>query len=59
MLRKTRARLGLVALTVASGGHTALNALLASCASCIVTANIDNGHGAACAALPALSPRAA
>ncbi len=36
MLRKTRARLGLVALTVASGGHTALNALLASCASCIV-----------------------
>lgn len=44
---------------VASGGHTALNAILASCASGIVTVNIDNGYGAACAALRALSSRAA
>ena len=34
---------------VASGGHTALNAILSSCASGIVTVNIDNGYGAACA----------
>lgn len=39
---------------VASGGHTALNAILASCASGLVTVNIDNGYGAACAALRAL-----
>ena len=39
---------------VAAGGHTALNAILASCASGIVTVNIDNGYGAACAALRAL-----
>ncbi len=42
---------------VASGGHTALNAILASCASGIVTVNIDNGYGAACAALRALRVR--
>jgi NCAIR mutase (PurE)-related protein len=36
---------------VAAGGHTALNAVLASCAPGIVTVNIDNGYGAACAAL--------
>ena len=36
---------------VAAGGHTALNAILASCAPGIVTVNIDNGFGAACAAL--------
>jgi NCAIR mutase (PurE)-related protein len=39
---------------VAAGGHTALNALLASCAPGIVVVNIDNGYGAACAALRAL-----
>ena len=36
---------------VAAGGRTALNAVLASCASGIVAVNIDNGYGAACAAL--------
>lgn len=36
---------------VASGGMTALHAILASCAPGIVTVNIDNGYGAACAAL--------
>lgn len=39
---------------VAQGGHTALNAMLASCAPGIVTMNIDNGYGAACAALRVL-----
>jgi NCAIR mutase (PurE)-related protein len=39
---------------VAAGGHAALNAILASCASGIVTVNIDNGYGAACAALRAM-----
>lgn len=39
---------------VAAGGHAALNALLASCASGIVVVNIDNGYGAACAAQRAL-----
>jgi NCAIR mutase (PurE)-related protein len=42
---------------VAAGGHTALNAILASCASGIVTVNIDNGYGAAVAALRALDHR--
>lgn len=41
---------------VAAGGGTALNAILASCASGIVTVNIDNGYGAACAALRVLQP---
>ena len=36
---------------VAAGGTTALHAILASCAPGIVTVNIDNGYGAACAAL--------
>lgn len=36
---------------VAEGGRTALNAILASCAPGIVTVNIDNGYGAATAAL--------
>ncbi len=36
---------------VAEGGHTALNAILASCAPGLCTVNIDNGYGAACAAL--------
>lgn len=41
---------------VAAGGHAALNAILASCAPGIVTVNIDNGYGAACAALRVLGP---
>jgi NCAIR mutase (PurE)-related protein len=36
------------------GGETALNALLCSCAQGLVVVNIDNGFGAACAALRAL-----
>jgi NCAIR mutase (PurE)-related protein len=36
---------------VASGGATALHAALASCAPGISVVNIDNGYGAACAAL--------
>jgi hypothetical protein len=36
---------------VASGGHAALHAILASCAPGIVSVNIDNGYGAATAAL--------
>ncbi|MDP9087975.1 MAG: nickel pincer cofactor biosynthesis protein LarB [Pseudomonadota bacterium] len=39
---------------VAAGGHAALNAILASCAPGITTVNIDNGYGAACAAIRAL-----
>ncbi len=41
---------------VAAGGHAALNAILASCAPGIVSVNIDNGYGAACAALRVLGP---
>ena len=36
---------------VAQGGMTALNAVLASCAPGVLVVNIDNGYGAACAAL--------
>ena len=36
---------------VANAGQTALNAALASCAPGLVVVNIDNGYGAACAAL--------
>jgi len=36
---------------VAAGGHAALNAALASCAPGVTVVNIDNGYGAACAAL--------
>ena len=36
---------------VAAGGKTALHASLASCAPGISVVNIDNGYGAACAAL--------
>jgi NCAIR mutase (PurE)-related protein len=43
---------------VAEGGHTALNAALASCAPGIVVVNIDNGYGAACAAIRVLGGRA-
>ena len=39
---------------MARGGETALNALLVSCAAGLVVVNIDNGYGAACAALRAL-----
>ena len=36
---------------VAEGGRSALHALLASCAPGLAVVNIDNGYGAACAAL--------
>ncbi|GJD49541.1 Pyridinium-3,5-biscarboxylic acid mononucleotide synthase [Methylobacterium crusticola] len=36
---------------VAEGGRAALDAVLASCAPGITVVNIDNGYGAACAAL--------
>jgi len=39
---------------VAQGGHAALTSALASCAPGIVVVNIDNGYGAACAALRVL-----
>ncbi|MFT3710155.1 MAG: nickel pincer cofactor biosynthesis protein LarB [Archangium sp.] len=39
---------------VAEGGRTALHAMLASCSPGIVTLNIDNGYGAACAAMRVL-----
>ena len=42
---------------VAAGGLSALNTLLASCAPGITVVNIDNGYGAACAALRALRGR--
>lgn len=38
---------------VAQGGTTALHSALASCAPGVVAVNIDNGFGAACAALKA------
>lgn len=37
----------------ARGGETALNSLLCSCAPGLVVVNIDNGYGAACAAIRA------
>ena len=40
---------------VAEEGKTALNAILASCAPGLVTVNIDNGYGAACAAIRILN----
>lgn len=39
---------------VAAGGRSALNALLASCAQGLTVVNIDNGFGAACAAMRCL-----
>jgi NCAIR mutase (PurE)-related protein len=39
----------------AEGGRTALNAMLASCAPGLSVVNIDNGYGAACAALRLLN----
>ena len=44
---------------VAEGGCTALASALASCAPGLVVVNIDNGYGAACAALRALGHTAA
>lgn len=41
---------------VAHGGQAALASALASCASGIVAVNIDNGFGAACAAIRFLQP---
>ncbi len=43
---------------VAAGGVTALHAALASCAPGVVVVNIDNGYGAACAALRILGASA-
>lgn len=40
---------------VAEGGTTALRSLLASCAPGLVVVNIDNGYGAACAAMRGLT----
>jgi NCAIR mutase (PurE)-related protein len=42
---------------VAAGGHVALNTALASCAPGVVAVNIDNGFGAACAALKIINAR--
>jgi len=42
---------------VAEGGRAALNSALASCAPGLLTVNIDNGYGAACAALRVLDPQ--
>lgn len=42
---------------VVDGGRTALHAALASCASGLLAVNIDNGYGAACAAMRILSSR--
>jgi len=41
---------------VAEGGVAALNAALASCAPGVVVVNIDNGYGAAAAALKMIQP---
>lgn len=40
---------------VAEGGHSALNAMLASCSPGVTVLNIDNGYGAACAAIRVLN----
>lgn len=39
---------------VAEGGHTALHSMLASCSQGLTVMNIDNGFGAACAAIRVL-----
>jgi NCAIR mutase (PurE)-related protein len=41
----------------AAGGHAALHSALASCAPGVVVVNVDNGYGAACAALRVLGTR--
>ena len=43
---------------IANGGQAALHAMLASCAPGLVVMNIDNGYGAACAAMRVLGNRA-
>lgn len=43
---------------VAQNGLTALHTMLASCAPGLVVVNVDNGYGAACAALRALNATA-
>ena len=40
---------------VAEGGRAALHSVLSSCAPGLVVTNIDNGYGAACAAMRILS----
>lgn len=40
---------------ISAGGETALRSMLASCVPGVVVMNIDNGYGAACAAMRALS----
>ncbi len=40
---------------ICRGGETALHSALASCAQGLVAVNIDNGYGAACAAIRALN----
>ncbi len=42
---------------VSRGGQLSLNAALSSCAPGLLTVNIDNGYGAACAALRFLNTR--
>ena len=42
---------------VSNQGNTALNSMLASCAPGLTVVNIDNGYGAACAALRILNAR--
>ena len=44
-----------VGFGVASGGHAALSSALASCAPGVLTVNIDNGFGAASAAIKILN----
>ena len=44
---------------VSEGGKAALHSALASCAPGLLTVNIDNGYGAACAALRVLGASAA
>lgn len=44
---------------VTEGGRLALNAALGSCAPGLLTVNIDNGYGAACAAIRLLNARSA
>jgi len=39
---------------VAAGGQAALHSMLSSCAPGMTVMNIDNGYGAACAALRVL-----
>ena len=44
---------------VAAGGRAALDSVLSSCAPGVLVTNIDNGYGAACAALRFASAQAA